>query len=416
MRFWICRHFAAEARAAIAGVPELAQATIHAFPACCGCPALSVAAIREQIATIPADEPMVWIGGICLQPLLMELADERRIQLHLFKQCFHLVADPDWVDAQLRDGAYLCTPGWLANWPDHLARMGLTTPELARDLFGDSIQRLVLLDTGQDPQAAARLTALSTYVGRSAETVPMGLGYLRLYLIRLAERLSRDAERQQAAAQLADARGQASEVVMAMDFLGRLATAPHQSETIIQLLDLLTALFAPQQLFYVGVENGQLQPPVTAQPLPDAQLEAVAEFFAGTAPYTEIDAGQGFLLRICHGAETLRASKTRYHTLFTSMQEGFALYEIICDSQGRPVDYRFMDMNPAFEYLTGLKRENLIGRTVREVLPGTEKHWIQRYGAVALTGVAQRFENFSDEPNRHYDVYAYSLMRGGWRR
>ncbi|MFZ4791948.1 MAG: DUF1638 domain-containing protein [Candidatus Competibacteraceae bacterium] len=187
MHLWICCHFVAEARAAAVGVPKRTPVTIHAFPACCGCPALPVAAIRTQIATIPAGEPVVWVGGICLQPLIKELADERRIQFHLLKQCFHLVADPDWVDAQLREGAYLCTPGWLADWPDHLARLGLATPEMAQDLFGGSIQRLVLLDAGQDPQAPARLTALAAHVGLSTETVWTGLDYLRLYLFRLTE-------------------------------------------------------------------------------------------------------------------------------------------------------------------------------------------------------------------------------------
>ena len=79
---------------------------------------------------------------------------------------------------------------------------------------------------------------------------------MRLRLIGLVERLNGDAERQCAAALLIDARQQASEAVMAMDWLGKLSTAQHQSEAIIQLLDMLNALFAPQELFYVPVENG----------------------------------------------------------------------------------------------------------------------------------------------------------------
>ncbi len=51
------------------------------------------------------------------------------------------------------------------------------------------------------------------------------------------------------------------------------------------------------------------------------------------------------------------------------MNEGFALHEIICDGQGRPCDYRFLQVNPAFEHVTGLKAADLIGRTLYEVLP-----------------------------------------------
>ena len=65
----------------------------------------------------------------------------------------------------------------------------------------------------------------------------------------------------------------------------------------------------------------------------------------------------------------LRESEERYRTLFSTMSEGFALHEILCDGEGRPYDYRFLDVNLAFERQTGLKAGDLIGRTIREVLP-----------------------------------------------
>ena len=58
----------------------------------------------------------------------------------------------------------------------------------------------------------------------------------------------------------------------------------------------------------------------------------------------------------------LTQSEDRYRMLFDTMTEGFALHEIITDEQGRPCDYRFLEVNPAFERLTGLKRNDLIGR------------------------------------------------------
>ncbi|MDD4652918.1 MAG: PAS domain-containing protein, partial [Methanothrix sp.] len=89
----------------------------------------------------------------------------------------------------------------------------------------------------------------------------------------------------------------------------------------------------------------------------------------------------------------LKQAEHDYRTLFQEMLDGFALHEIICDGQGNPINYRFLDVNPAFERLTGLKKEDLIGSTVLEVLPGTEKHWIEIYGKVALTGEPAFFED-----------------------
>jgi PAS domain S-box-containing protein len=105
--------------------------------------------------------------------------------------------------------------------------------------------------------------------------------------------------------------------------------------------------------------------------------------------------------------EELRKSEVRYRSLFNSMTEGFALHEIICDEKGEPCDYRFLDINPAFERLTGLKREDVIGKTHNTVLPNDDPLWVKAYGAVALTGEPAQFENYSPALQRHYEVFAY---------
>jgi PAS domain S-box-containing protein len=108
----------------------------------------------------------------------------------------------------------------------------------------------------------------------------------------------------------------------------------------------------------------------------------------------------------------LRESEERYHSLFDGMTEGFALHEIICGEDGTPCDYRFLEVNPAFERLTGLRREEVVGRTFHEVLPGDDRRWVEAYGAVALTGEPAQFENYSPALGRHYEVFAYRPARG----
>ncbi|MCM2267576.1 MAG: ATP-binding protein, partial [Elusimicrobiales bacterium] len=108
----------------------------------------------------------------------------------------------------------------------------------------------------------------------------------------------------------------------------------------------------------------------------------------------------------------LRESETRFQQLFQTMEEGFATHEIICDSAGRPVDYRFLDVNPAFERLTGLKKQDIVGKTVLEVMPDTEKVWIDNYGQVALGGTPMSFESTSGPLGKCYEVRAFSPERG----
>jgi PAS domain S-box-containing protein len=110
--------------------------------------------------------------------------------------------------------------------------------------------------------------------------------------------------------------------------------------------------------------------------------------------------------------EALQESERRYRQLFEAMINAFALHEIILDADGRPVDYRFLEVNPAFEKLTGLKSEDVVGRTVLEVMPCTEQHWIETYGRVALSGESIRFEDYSRELDKYYEVAAYCPAPG----
>lgn len=130
--------------------------------------------------------------------------------------------------------------------------------------------------------------------------------------------------------------------------------------------------------------------------------------------YREANKTQMILLAIEDITEHKEAEKKlldnekRYRLLFQSMIDAFALHEIILDKKGIPVDYRFLEVNPAFEKYTGLKTEKLIGRTVREVLPNIESYWIETYGKVALTGKSIHFENYNNDLNKYFEVIAYS--------
>ena len=95
-----------------------------------------------------------------------------------------------------------------------------------------------------------------------------------------------------------------------------------------------------------------------------------------------------------------------YRTLFREMLGGFVVHEIICDKEGLPVDYRFLDFNPAFEHMTGLDRD-IIGKTVLEVLPDTGRYWIDVYGRVPLTGEPATFAHYSAEISKHFEVTAF---------
>ncbi|MCV2231346.1 HD domain-containing phosphohydrolase [Paracholeplasma manati] len=110
--------------------------------------------------------------------------------------------------------------------------------------------------------------------------------------------------------------------------------------------------------------------------------------------------------------DMLSKNEKQYRLLTTQMQLGLALHKIICDETGKPIDYEFITINPAYETLTGLIGKDIIGKTVKEILPNTESYWIDTYGKVALYGKPIMYENYSSELKKYYRVSAYSPDKG----
>ena len=108
----------------------------------------------------------------------------------------------------------------------------------------------------------------------------------------------------------------------------------------------------------------------------------------------------------------LDAKDKELWALFENMHDAFALHEIICDEQGKPVDYKFVAVNPAYERMIGMRSDQMLGRRVLEVFPEIGERWIELCGEVALRGDRRSIKQYSKVIDRYLSMSLYSPTAG----
>ena len=109
----------------------------------------------------------------------------------------------------------------------------------------------------------------------------------------------------------------------------------------------------------------------------------------------------------------LRASESRYRTLFEAIDEGYLLAEVLFDDAGQPVDLRYLEANPA---ATRMTRTAYVGRRLLEIDPNFEPYWLEIWGRVALTGAGERLERYAAPLGAWFDFYVTRVGGEGSRR
>lgn len=110
--------------------------------------------------------------------------------------------------------------------------------------------------------------------------------------------------------------------------------------------------------------------------------------------------------------EALKESEQLYHTMFDNTEDGFQLLKPVIDESGAINNFLLLRVNRSYEKQTGLRASEVVGRLVTEYLPNIEPYWISFYGDVVRKGIAAHTENFNQNTNRWYDVYAFLYANG----
>ncbi|MBA1272203.1 response regulator [Pseudomonas azotifigens] len=105
----------------------------------------------------------------------------------------------------------------------------------------------------------------------------------------------------------------------------------------------------------------------------------------------------------------LARSEEHWRSLFENLSEGFILGQLLRDEVGNPVDWRYLDINPAWARMTGISAADATGKTVREVFPGIEQEWISETAQVVASGNSATFTRQIGALGRWYEGRAHRV-------
>lgn len=107
----------------------------------------------------------------------------------------------------------------------------------------------------------------------------------------------------------------------------------------------------------------------------------------------------------------LSLSEKKYKDLFTTMTSAFALYEILYNGQGEAYDYRFIEINTAFEKTTGFKSSDIIGKLASEIYPTFYKNWLNLYFEVVKEKKTKSIVEYIQSANKWIEVFIYAQSK-----
>lgn len=300
----LCDHYRREAEAILAQ-EGFTEAVVAAYPARCNRPPLSREELEATLLPLGDCERVAVFGAACcLVNLKDPSAGPPHIRFHRLPQCFGMIADQEIINRNLQEGAYLVTPGWLADRPACLERMGLNR-ETAREMFRETTSRLVLLDTGIDAMSVSYLKEFAESIDRPYQILSVGLSVLRLQLTQIILTWRLEREKLDFSETARGMRKQSADYAMAVDLLSQLAQTTEEAEAVEAMIEVFTMLFAAGRVSYLSFADGKPEKlylhPEETKSEDHETIRAYLTAFREESAWTE--SGKGFLLRIIHRGE-----------------------------------------------------------------------------------------------------------------
>ncbi len=307
----VCDYFVVEVKRALDQLDE-DDVVMASFSGGCRGPGGQDRLLECLPAEITESCDICILGGTCAQSESENPSgfEDGGVILTPLTSCFEMFIGKTRLETYCQVGVQLVTPGMLRAWQDAL-QAGDLDPETARDFFGESTTRLVLLDTGTDPESLARLRACSSFIAVDHERVPVSLEQLRLFLARSVldwrlARISLEPRGRDAGSGSAEVsqKQRFADYALVYDVLGNLASSMDEERVIEGVLDLFFTLCAPTSAHFLPGSDTRPETPVSLPPSSAKGSEALIDRMkALEEPFAWTESGDGFLFQIVKQGE-----------------------------------------------------------------------------------------------------------------
>ncbi len=303
------------------------------------------------------------------------------------------------------------------------------TPEdRARDLPAIEMRRA--LEAGRAADERLHVRRDGSRFWASGEMMPLRdaggahLGFIKILRDRTGQRQAEKARRADAEF-LRSILASSGDCIKVLDLDARLVFMSEGGQRVMEVSDFNAIRGCPWPDFWHGAKNADAKAAVAAAKAGGTgRFQGASDTMAGTPRYWDVqvtpilghDGQPEKLLSISRDITATRradvaleGSEARWRSVFERLHEGLILGEIIRNPDGEAVDWRYLDVNLAWEDLVGVPRDLAIGRTLRELFPGIEAEWISRFARLVETGEPDTFTRQVGTLGRWYEGYAFRL-------
>lgn len=196
------------------------------------------------------------LGSCCLTKLNCPREELKNYRLFKVENCFDLLLSKSLVNFYKVNGNYILSSAWLNNWKHHIEEMGFNK-EIAREFYNESIKKLILFDTLIYPETHEQIKEFSDFVDIPYDIIPVGTDFFKQIIEKIIFEFRLENEKSLTKETLL----QIADLNMILDLIGIMALASNEDKVIEKILELFNKLFAPKDLVYIPIKEGNAEKP-----------------------------------------------------------------------------------------------------------------------------------------------------------